>query len=311
MPSSQPIDSKLPRVIVVGVDSDGRADHAVRTALWLGQRFAARVRFVHAFPVAPLFWGRDEAMPEWSAGTEAAATAISSRLSASLANAPAELGLPRSIAADALRVVSGPAAQVILDEAKSTGAELVVLGSHHKRGLFDFGSTARGVLAGAPAAVWVQVEAPRPIRRVLVPIDLSEDSLLALARARDLAHALGASITVMSAFTVPQFGGGIPDTPISGPMYAVDALRRSSREEFDRAVTAFDWRGVAHDAHFADGDAAEEILRLQDGHDLIAMGTHGHTGLSAVLLGNVTYSVLRQARIAVLAIRRPGRRFLT
>jgi nucleotide-binding universal stress UspA family protein len=295
-------DPQLPRTIVVGVDSEGRADHAARAAQQLGERFGARVRFVHAFPVAPLFWGRDEAMPEWSAGTEAAASAIRAHLSTTLTSTPSQLDI---------HVVSGPPAQVILDEMKATGAELVVLGAHHKRGLFDFGSTARGVLAGAPTAVWVQVEPPRPIRRVLVPIDLSEDSLLALARARDLALAFGASLTVMSAFVVPQFGGGIPDTPISGPMYAVDALRKSSREEFDRAMTAFDWRGVAHEARFTDGEPAEEILRLQDGHDLIAMGTHGHTGLSAVLLGNVTYSVLRQARIAVLAIRRPGRGFLT
>ena len=304
-------DPELPRTIVVGVDADGRSDHAVHAALWLGQRFGARVRLAHAFPVAPLFWGRHEAMPEWSMGTEAAAAAIQQRLNDTLANAPVELGLSKSIAADALHVVSGPAAQVILDEAKATGAELIVLGSHHKRGLFDFGSTARGVLAGAPTAVWVQVEPLRPMRRILVPIDLSDDSLLALARARDLAHALGASISVLNAFLVPQFGGGMPDTPMSGPFYAVDALRRSSRDEFERTVANFDWRGVQHEAHFTDGDPVEEILRLQDGHDLIAMGTHGHTGLSAVLLGNVTYSVLRQARTPVLAIRRPGRSFLT
>ncbi len=304
-------DSSLSRTIVVGVDLEGRADNAVLIAMWLGARFGARVQLVHAFPVAPLFWGRDEAMPEWTAGTETAASAIRERLARVLASAPAELSIPKRIDEDALRVVSGPPAQVILDEARKSQSELVVLGSHHKRGLFDFGSTARGVLAGAPTAVWVQVEPPRPIRRVLCPIDLSPDSLLALAGARDLCRALGAGITVMSSFVVPQFGGGMPDTPLAGPMYAVDSLRRSSRDEFERAVASFDWQGVSHEALFADGEPAEQILRLQEGHDLIAMGTHGHTGLSAVLLGNVTYSVLRQARIGVLAIRRPGRVFLT
>lgn len=303
--------NSTPRTIVVGVDSEGHSEHAVHAAVWLAQQFDARVRFVHAFPVAPLFWGRAEVMPEWSMGTEAAAATIRRRLTATLAQAPAELALRQELAADVLRVVSGPPSQVILDEARSSGAELVVLGSHRRRGLFDFGSTARGVLASAPSAVWVQVETPRRIRRILVPVDLSEDSLQALARARDLAQVLGARITVLHAFMVPELGAALPDSPVAGPVYPIEALRRSNQAEFERALSAFDWRGVPHDARFEDGEPAFEILRCQRDFDLIAMGTHGHTGLSAVLLGNVTYAVLREATTPVLAMRRPGRKFLT
>jgi nucleotide-binding universal stress UspA family protein len=54
-----------------------------------------------------------------------------------------------------------------------------------------------------------------------------------------------------------------------------------------------------------DGAPAEEILRVAEeiGADLIAMGTHGRTGLSRIRAGSVAETVLREARCPVLAIR--------
>ena len=54
-----------------------------------------------------------------------------------------------------------------------------------------------------------------------------------------------------------------------------------------------------------DGAPAEEILRAAEeiGADLIAMGTHGRTGLSRIRAGSVAETVLREARCPVLALR--------
>jgi nucleotide-binding universal stress UspA family protein len=54
------------------------------------------------------------------------------------------------------------------------------------------------------------------------------------------------------------------------------------------------------------GDPAEEILRYARTHaiDLIVVGTHGRTGLSRLLLGNVADRVLRGTRCPVLVV--PG-----
>lgn len=56
----------------------------------------------------------------------------------------------------------------------------------------------------------------------------------------------------------------------------------------------------------AAGDPAEEILRYAGAHaiDLIVVGTHGRTGLSRLLLGNVADRVLRGARCPVVVV--PG-----
>ena len=53
------------------------------------------------------------------------------------------------------------------------------------------------------------------------------------------------------------------------------------------------------------GDAAEEILKTANeiGADMIAMSTHGRSGLSRFAHGSVTDKVLRRAVIPVLVVR--------
>jgi nucleotide-binding universal stress UspA family protein len=57
--------------------------------------------------------------------------------------------------------------------------------------------------------------------------------------------------------------------------------------------------------HTREGEPAQEILRLaqETGSDLIAMGTHGRTGLRWLLAGSVATAVMRRARCPVLALR--------
>jgi len=59
------------------------------------------------------------------------------------------------------------------------------------------------------------------------------------------------------------------------------------------------------DYRVCEGQAAVEIIRAADksSADLIAMGTHGRTGLSRLLTGSVAAAVLSQAHCPVLALR--------
>jgi nucleotide-binding universal stress UspA family protein len=55
------------------------------------------------------------------------------------------------------------------------------------------------------------------------------------------------------------------------------------------------------------GRAADEILAAADesGADLIAMATHGRTGIGRLLFGSVAEAVLRRAPVPVFMIREP------
>jgi quercetin dioxygenase-like cupin family protein len=59
----------------------------------------------------------------------------------------------------------------------------------------------------------------------------------------------------------------------------------------------------------AEGDAAEEILRLSEAIscDLIVMGSHGRTGLARLLTGSVAEHVLRKATCPVQIVKSPLR----
>lgn len=63
--------------------------------------------------------------------------------------------------------------------------------------------------------------------------------------------------------------------------------------------------GMRVESHVRYGHPAEEIIehiRHRD-YDLIAMTTHGRSGVSRLLMGSVTESVIRRAAIPVLVVR--------
>lgn len=308
---------RRPGWIVAGVGDRGKSDQAVLAALDLGRRLSAQVELVHAVPALPLIWpGTDPAQSE--ARSEELTSAVSSAADAhvrKLVASSRSLRLPRATAsgsADLVRILPGHPARVLLDRARARRARMLVLGAHEKRGRLEFGNTVHAVLARAEVPVWVQLGPYRPVRRILVPVDLSRESLASLARACDLARVLLAGVRVVSCFHAAAILGasGFDDV---GYVSAeeIGAVRSAEREEFESATRKFDWRGVRHRTEFLDGDPAATILRLASSADLIVMGTHGRTGLAAALLGSVARSVLSKSKKPVLVLRYGQRSFLT
>lgn len=295
------------QVLLVGTDGTERSEPAVTAGLELARRFRASVEIVHAVPVPSSLWPGLEPSRVAAVHAEAIAAAFED-LRGPIERALAQAKLPARPLEDVLRVLPGAPAQVLLERAQELDADLIVLGRHERRGLFDFGSTSRTVLAKVPKAVWVQPGPFREVRRILVPVDLSKESLLALERACALARELGARVETLHCFPPPEFGLAEGLTyPIPEPVEVLDEARKATREQYDRAMAEIDWRGLEHVHDFRDGDPITAILEKQSGTDLIAMGTHGRTGFSAAVLGNVAYSVLKSAEVPVLAIRHPDR----
>ena len=298
--------------ILVGLDAEGLADEAVLAGIELSRRLQAKLELVHAVGTRTLDWEIVED-PRSAASNAGVLTTAWRAMEAHVRGILERRGCDGSQAAELIRVLPGSPAKVLLERARDLDADLIVLGAHKKRGVIDFGSTIRAVLARAPKAVWVQ---PRPwqgIRSVLVPVDLSDESLLALSQACALARAFDAGVRAVHCFQGPTYVvSAWPEYPdFAGAAYSYEEVRAATRAAFDQALAAFDWQGSAHEAEFVDGDAVERILELSRGADLIAMGTHGRTGLSSVLLGNVAYAVLRRSEKPVLALRHPERSFLT
>ena len=298
------MNDKLFLHILVGIDSAGMATNAVLQGAGLARELGASLDLVHAVEVPhsllPGLSGEDLGKLQASA-VEHGRRQVLESLAEAVRGTPLA---PR--VGEHLLVHAGHPARVILERASEVRADLIVLGHHARRPLFDFGSTARAVLARTEAPVWIQPGPIEPIRRILVPTDLSEHSRRALEQARGLAERLGAAICLMHCFEPPAFGyaDGAP-----GPTYVIDEQREAAQQELGRWMRELEPWAVPVEAHFAEGESAPEILRAAEGADLIAMGTHGRTGLARFLIGSVAYAVLKQSAVPVLVVPSPERSY--
>lgn len=304
-------DHTLPRSAIVGFDSSGRADAAVHAALDLRARFDTRVEVLHAVDIPPQedVAGRPDHVALMRAEILARAwDTCSSHLSVILDHAGVEGLTPDEV----LQVTAGHPPHLLVQRAESIGANLIVLGAHERRGHFDFGSTARAVLGKASCNVWIQPSEFHPIERILAPVDLSEESLIALRTARDMAQGYSARLEVLHCYDSPVFAyaTGMSHDGFAAPECVLDGDRDAAEERFRRALDEIEWRGVPRELTFLEGLPADSILARQSSCDLIVMGSHGRTGLSAAVLGNVAYEVMKKSEKPVLAIRHPNRGWL-
>lgn len=302
MPASSTAPRTVTGPILVGVGPDGRSDHAVQRGAQLARLLDTTVEYVHSVPELTLH-GKDTPGARRGAVNGQRLGAARRHVAAHLDSLPVGGGVAAvgPALSEQLRVLPGKPAQVLLERVRELEAGLLVLGPHRRRGFVDFGTTARAVLSHAPCAVWTQVEGPRDIRRVLVPVDLSDASQRALQAGLELARLFDASVTVLYCFVGPDFAYPPQPDPTT-PTYVVDEQRRLAHAELDEFVQRQAWGEVEHRGAFFEDEPTTRILNMQAPDDLIVMATHGRGAFSAAVLGSVTYTVLREAHVPVLAI---------
>ncbi len=139
-------------------------------------------------------------------------------------------------------------------------------------------------------------------KKILIPLDKSFGTDAALKVAADLAQANGSAIRLLH--VAPKPAAIMAD----GRMIAY-ADQESDRLRYEAEVylrQAAHWlTGVPVEYAVRFGDPAEEIVEeaRESGADLIAMATHGRTGVARILLGSVAEAVLRQSEVPVLLVR--------
>ncbi len=135
------------------------------------------------------------------------------------------------------------------------------------------------------------------VTKVLYPTDFSSYSNQAYFHAVALAEKYGAQLVVLYVYS-PGFG-----TPEVTGRGATD--REYWRNQLEQIRPVDSRIAVTH--AFREGDPAVEIVRfaVENGCDLIVMGTHGRTGLERLLMGSVAERVLREAPCSVLVVKLP------
>jgi nucleotide-binding universal stress UspA family protein len=195
----------------------------------------------------------------------------------------------------------------IIRRARSEEAALIVLGAHGQHFVRDgqLGTTVERVVRKGDRPVLVVRKKPLvPYRRVLVAVDFSTCGQRALECAMRLApeaefHALHVYDLWYEA-RLRTTGATDRDTAELHREAARDSL-----DELDKFLAACQVDGAKIQRHVSSGypgpTIAAEAARL--GADLVAVGTHGRSGLLYVLLGSVALHVLRETECDVLVTR--------
>lgn len=149
--------------------------------------------------------------------------------------------------------------------------------------------------------------ASNQIRRILVPVDFSEHSRIALRFATSLARQLDAKLVLLHVWEPPQYVS--PDIMLSVPGWSAMSLEAFSHAEALSAVDVFlegaDIGAPPPEVRIETGDPAASIVRVANGgdYDMVVMGTQGRAGISRFLLGSVAMKVSGRATIPVLTLR--------
>jgi len=148
------------------------------------------------------------------------------------------------------------------------------------------------------------------ISKILVPSDGSKTAQRAAGYAVDLAKQLKASIIILSVIDKRSFTAQtVPasETPRHTIEPIEDYLREAAEGYAGEIKKLCDKSGVASKVSIKMGHPVEEIVKeaKRSKANLIVMGSHGRSALSATVLGSVSYGVIHNdASIPILIVRR-------
>jgi nucleotide-binding universal stress UspA family protein len=204
----------------------------------------------------------------------------------------------------------GSAAGIILDVVEEEKATMIALATHGSRGVKRvlFGSVAEQVIRKTPVPVlllrpfWsydlVPPGAPeqRPIRNLLLPVDGSDLSVEALPGIIEFADLFETRVVLLRVLEEKKPKGASADG------------KAEAEKQLQALARSIEKKGVETLSLVEQGDPTEQILHAVRFHDidLIAMTTHGRSGLRRAVTGSVTEEVLRKATVPLLITRNTG-----
>lgn len=204
-------------------------------------------------------------------------------------------------------VVGGSVTQALEEYAKSVGADLIVMATHGRSGLdrLRLGSVAESLVTRGVAPILLfhpdpQSQASQKIERVVVALDSSAQAQGILEPVAELGQAVGVESFTIVHVKEGKRAGKAGWSPASAMQLQAQEHLGPIRDQLGANGANVDIRVVVA-SHPSDGIL--EVAKEVDA-DLIAMTTHGMTGLRPTLMGSVAADVLHRWH-GPLLLRRP------
>lgn len=238
-----------------------------------------------------------------------------------MAELPVLSGLPVSI-----DVSNGPTAIAILDTAEQRDVDAIVMTTHGRTGVtrWALGSVARHVVRYAHVSVLTLRERGPSLSdahgsqvfRALVPLDgspIAEEAIAAAARAVTAFSGAGRTGALSLAMVVdPSYvTAEYPPYTLLRDGVALYLERVGAKVEREYPGLKVSWLALAERdvaaalARLAEQGVADGVVageRAPGVSDMIAMTTHGRTGIARLALGSITERVLEIAQLPLLTV---------
>lgn len=289
--------------ILAVTDFSASARHAAERAARLAQESGAPLSLMHVTPGGTL-----QDLRQWLGAGHAMEQSLRDDARRQLQVLADELVAQRGIGVRTVET-AGPVLESIDSEARQLGAGLLVLGARGVGFLrrLVLGTTSERLVRRASCPVLVvRQSVHEAYRRVLVALDFSPWSALALAAAMRMAPR--ARLVLLAAYQVPfqdklNFAGVDSAT--------IDHYRRQAQlqavQDLHALAAAQGLRPGDYDAVVIEGDPSQRIVEQEQEHDcdLVVLGKHGRSATEDLLLGSVTQHVLAEGSADVLVSIRP------
>lgn len=195
------------------------------------------------------------------------------------------------------------AAAAIAAQARKSRARMIIMGSEGRTGLQRLlsGSVAEATLRATrrPLLIVKRGRLIKPAgKKILVPVDFSKVSDLALKGAKEIAKTEKETLVLLSVATEPD---------VMVPFYLRDehhlSLLKEGRERIKQLarrmrIPPSQYQSVVVRSRDAATAIAQEAKKKRV--SMIVMGSHGRTGLQHLIAGSVAEKTLRQAPCPVL-----------
>jgi nucleotide-binding universal stress UspA family protein len=140
----------------------------------------------------------------------------------------------------------------------------------------------------------------KDFRRIIVPVDGSKSSKLAVKKAIDFAHDSGIELTALYVLhepdaIYPEFGKMYPD--------AVELMKKEGYSILKDIEKMGSEKGIDVKTKLVVGILDQEIIKEAGKNDLIVIGCKGQSVLSRILIGSLCERILHHSSSNVMIIR--------
>jgi nucleotide-binding universal stress UspA family protein len=299
--------------ILIPLDGSEAAEQALTLGLQIAQRAQALIIMVRSVEPEQALVQDSHVMGGYSPVWPNQSLALAHKRAAAYLKSVSEHKIPADLPVRREILEEAPA-EAIVKMAHSSTVDLIVMPAQEylHSGLPGLGDVARRVLHYAPCPVLV-VRSSQPIQHIMIPLDGSPLSENVLSMAIEIAGLLQCKVTLLRVIRP------VTTREVDAPETLQHGKRIKSENEshvtvkayLDQIATKFSVNVAEIQTVVLQGSPARTILDYasREGVDLIAMSTHGRTGLKRWIYGSVTEEILHSTEhCSTLVVRPPDSR---